>query len=226
MKSSRSRGKKELIHPIFLECRDRCDNEFWKSLYEDMAYGKYPKQMYINQYQQIHSTNRALGFQYSFKDKTVDEMVHDIQELLLSHTNIISNEEINLKKSSMLPFKKDQWSHWKDIKKKYVKDILLMDYCIDIKRQVHFSSGEISYLYDLLNYFITHGQISEIIMENSKIKSIEGVEIRNDSNLVYIYCDPPKEESHYPIPDIVSHYCKRHLLRTAKWIQDHKKNES
>ena len=102
---SNARGKRELLHPIFLECRDQCENDFWKSLYEDMAYGKYPKQMYINQHQQIQSTNRSSAFQYSFKSKTVEEMVHDIQELLLTHTNLISNEEINTKKTNSMPLK-------------------------------------------------------------------------------------------------------------------------
>ena len=225
MKSSKNRGKRELVHPIFLECRDRCDNEFWKSLYEDMAYGKYPKQMYINQHQQIQSTNRSMSFQYSFKDKTVDEMVHDIQELLLAHTNLISNEEINQKKTNSLPYKKDNWASWKDIKKKYIRDILLMDYCIEIKKKLHFTSGEISYLYIILNHMLSHGQLYEVNIIDNKIESIEGVDLRIEDQLIYIYCDPPREDLLYPIPDMMSHYCKRHLLRIAKLAQDAKKNE-
>lgn len=220
---SRSRGKKELLHPIFLECRDKTDNEFWKSLYEDMAYGKYPKQIYINQNQQINSTNRSNSFQYDFKDKTVDEMVIEIQELLLMHTNLISNDEINIKKTSNIQYKKDTWTNWKDIKKKYIRDILLMDYCLEIKRLLSFTSNETIYLYERLSNLILYGQLSVIHLDNNKIVSIDGVDIHQDTNCIIITCDTYKEELSFPIPDMMSHYCKRYLLRTSKIITDFNK---
>jgi hypothetical protein len=220
---SRSRGKKELLHPIFLECRDKTDNEFWKSLYEDMAYGKYPKQIYINQNQQINSTNRSNSFQYDFKDKTVDEMVIEIQELLLTHTNLISNDEINIKKTSNIQYKKDTWTNWKDIKKKYIRDVLLMDYCLEIKRLLTFSSNETIYLYERLSNLILYGQLSTVHLDNNKIVAIDGVDIHQDTNCIIITCDTYKEELSFPIPDMMSHYCKRYLLRTSKFITDFNK---
>ena len=221
--SSRSRGKKELLHPIFLECRDKTDNEFWKSLYEDMAYGKYPKQLYITQNQQINSTNRAQSFHYDFKDKTVDEMIVEIQELLLSHTNLISNDEINIKKTSNIQYKKDTWTNWKDIKKKYIRDILIMDYCLEIKRLLNFTTNEISYLYEIVTAMILNGQLSVIHMDHNKIVSIEGIELHQDTKFITITPDLTKEELSYPIPDMMGHYCKRYLLRTAKNLLDYKK---
>jgi hypothetical protein len=220
---ARSRGKKELLHPIFLECRDKTDNEFWKSLYEDMAYGKYPKQIYINQHQQINSTNRSNSFQYDFKDKSVDEMVIEIQELLLTHTNLISNDEINIKKTSNIQYKSDTWTNWKDIKKKYIRDILLMDYCLEMKRLLSFSSNETIYLYERLSNLILYGQLSTVHLDNNKIVSIDGVDVHQDTNCIIITCDTYKEELSFPIPDMMSHYCKRYLLRTSKFITDFNK---
>jgi hypothetical protein len=220
---SRSRGKKELLHPIFLECRDHTDNEFWKSLYEDMAYGKYPKQIYINQHQQIQSTNRNVSFQYTFKNKSVEEILTDLQDFLLENTNLISNEEIDVKKTNALPYKKDVWVNWKDIKKKYIRDILLMDYCIEIKRIVQFHYSETSYLYELLNNLVSQGRLYEVHMENNKIKSIDGIEIKPELQMIYIYCDKPEEDHQHMIPDMMSHYCKRFLLRHAKIMEESKK---
>lgn len=226
MKSSRSRGKKELLHPIFLECRDQTDNEFWKSLYEDMAYGKYPKQIYINQHQQIHSTNRALSFQYSFKNKSAEEILVDLQDFLLENTTLISNKEIDQKKSEIIQYKKDTWTSWKEIKKKYIRDILLMDYCIKIKGLLQFQYSEITHLYELVNHLLTQGRLYDVQMEDNKITSITGLDIRPDINMIYIYCDTIEEESSYLIPDMMSHYCKRFLLRHAKIIEDSKKMNS
>jgi hypothetical protein len=219
---SRIKGKRELIHPIFLECRDRCDNDFWKLIFEDIAYGRYPKQFYINQNQQINSTSRINQFTYSFRDKTVNEMVHEIQELLLQHTNLISNEEIDIKKNNIIPFKKDVWESWKDIKKKYIKDILIMDYCIEIKKTMSLSLNETTHLYIILNNLITFGYLYEVQLDNYKIISINGVSVLPHLNVIYINYDYSKEDVMYPIPDNVSHYSKKHLLRTTKLINQTK----
>jgi hypothetical protein len=219
---SRIKGKRELIHPIFLECRDRCDNDFWKMIFEDMAYGKYSKQFYINQHQQINSTSRVNAFTYCYRDKTIDEMVIEIQEILLHYTNLISNEEIDIKKTNILPFKKDVWENWKDIKKKYIKDILIMDYCIDIKKSMSLSVNEMTHLYIILNNLITFGYLTEVTLENYKITSIQGVSVLPQFNVIYIDYDYSKEDSMYPIPDNVSHYSKKHLLRTTKLLNQFK----
>jgi hypothetical protein len=43
---------------------------------------------------------------------------------------------MDVKKLENEKYKKDTWNHWKDVKKKYIRDILLMEYCIGIKQQL------------------------------------------------------------------------------------------
>jgi len=211
--TSRNRGKKELIHPIFLECKERVENIFWKSLFEEFAYGKYPKQLYVNHQQQIQSTNRANFFQYSFKDKTIDEMIPEIQELLLTHTSLISNEEITQKKTEHIKFKEEKLTSWKDIKKKFIREMLLMDYCIQLKNDHKLTTDIIYNLYTLLLY----SNVSEVHMENNKISHIPGIFYDAVLKVFTVQRESDdKMDSTIECPDMVSHYCKRYLLRLAK----------
>ena len=210
---SKIRGKKELIHPIFLECKEKVENSFWKSLFEEFAYGKYPKQLYVNQQQQIQSTNRNNFFQYSFKDKTIDEMIPEIQELLLTHTSLISNEEIIQKKNDHIKFKEEKITSWKDIKKKFIKEMFLMDYCIQLKQDHKLSTYTIYNLYTLLRY----SNVSDVQIENNKIIHIPGIFYDAKSNTFSMMRETDdKVDSTIECPDMVTHYCKRYLIRLAK----------
>ena len=40
--------KKDIIYPIFIECLNFCENKFWLSIFEDLAYGKSPHGTFIH----------------------------------------------------------------------------------------------------------------------------------------------------------------------------------
>jgi hypothetical protein len=213
MTARSNRGKKELLHPVFLECRDYVDNQFWKSLFEEFAYGKYPKQLYITQQHTIQSTNRTNTFHYSFKGKSVPEMIPEIQDLLIKHTSLISSEEILVKKNDQLQYKQDTWASWKDIKKKYIKEILLMDYCTVIRNDYKLPMECIISLFQLLNY----SNLQEVYMEDNKIVHIPGIVYDSDTRMFTIKNEyDEKLESLIEIPDHITNHCKRYLLRMVK----------
>ena len=219
MKSSR--GKKEIIFPIFLECKEQIDNPFWKSLFEDFAYGKYPKQLYITNYQQIQSSSRVNFFQYCFKNKTPAEMVVDIQELLLQHTNIISNEEVVKKKSELVHFKTNTWKQWKDIKKKFIRTILIMDYCIELKEKYKFSQTLCIQLYHKIMNMVINGEIQDIELRQNKIYHIPGLTITEESFELPIQYES-KSENLYEYHDFITNYTKRYLIRFSKLVKEYK----
>jgi hypothetical protein len=215
------RKKKELLHPIFLECKKQVTNAFWKSLFEEFAYGKYPKQLYITQNQQIQSTNRNQFFQYSFKDKSIDQIIIDIQDLLMLHTNLISEEEIQLKKNEHTKFKEEQWTSWKDIKKKYIKDILLMEFCMSFRALHKFTTEQCIIAYrDLLSYLTYHSDTLDIQLKGNQIDHIDGMVICKETQKINFPESVERQELIHPAPDIVTHYCKRYLLRSAKFLNE------
>jgi hypothetical protein len=215
-----TRKKKELLHPIFLECKKHVVNPFWKSLFEEFAYGKYPKQLYITQSQNIQSTSRTQSFHYSFADKPIEQIIPDIQELLMTHTNLISDEEVELKKSDHLKFKQDAWVNWKDIKKKYVRDILIMEYCMSL-RHLKFTQEQCSNAYKkILLYTVYYPELLGFHLEEGRISRINGITINTEQLTIEYPPIEPKPELLYEVPDMITNYCKRTLLRTSKFINE------
>lgn len=220
MKSARNRGKKELLHPIFLECRDVCESEYWKGVFEDFAYGKYPKQIYISNHS-IQSSNRKKFFTYSFRNKLPPQICKDSIELLTVHTDLISGEEIKQKKDHNEPFKKDVWACWKDIRKKYIKDTLLMEFCLRLRKDLSLSYKKTIHLYQKISSTVYTGQFTEIHIDNGTISSIDGLSFDEETQkFLFEELNEPKAEQIYATDDYVHHYCRRYMLRAVKLNQE------
>jgi hypothetical protein len=216
---SKSRGKRELIHPVFLECQERCDSEYWKGVLEDLAFGKYPKQIYISNYT-IQSSNRKKSFSYSFRHKPVDEILRETIDLLTLHTDLISGEEVKKKRDGNEPFKKDTWTCWKDIKKKYIKDMLLMEFCLRLKKDLSLPYKKAVDLYHKISAHVYTGQYAEIQMDNGVISCIEGLGFDEVHRTIVWETGEPKPEQVYAADDFIHHYCRRYILRCAKSNND------
>lgn len=216
MKSIRNRGKRDVAHPIFLECKAICGNEYWKNVFEDLAYGKYPKQIYISN-QTIQSSNRKKPFSFIMKDKSAKEVMENTIDILTSFTDLISSEEIKKKKDGNDLQKKDVWYQWKDIKRKYIKDVLLMNYCLELKKTFNLTSKITTCLYQGLIYRIYSGQILDIVMKDGKIESIPALTINPITKAIsYEEECEAKSEQMYEMEDYLHHYCRRYLMRLAK----------
>lgn len=216
MKAVRNRGKKELLHPIFLECRDHCPSEYWKGVFEDLAHGKYPKQIFISSHS-IQSSNRKKPFSYLYRGRTVAEICRDTIDLLMQHTDLISGEEIKQKKDNNEPYKRDAFECWKDIKKKYIKDTLLMEFALRLKRDLTLSYRRTIQLYQTLALKVYTGQLTEIHMENGVITHIDGFEYDQETQTFqFDESVELKPEQVYAAQDYVHHYCRRYLLRAVK----------
>jgi len=213
---SKTRGKRELMHPVFLECQARCESEYWKGIFEDFAFGKYPKQVYVSN-QTIQSANRRKYFSYSFRNKPVEEMCRDVIELLTLHTDLMSGEDVKKKKDGNEPFKKDSWTCWRDIKKKYVKDALLMEFCLRLKRELGLPYKKTVALYHKVSAFVYTGQCAEVNMSGGVISSIDGMAF-DELHRAFVWDDDnePKVEQVHAAHDYIHHYCRRYLLRAAK----------
>jgi hypothetical protein len=137
-------------------------------------------------------------------------------ELLSNHTDLISNDEIKKKKDSNEQYKKDIWFQWKDIKRKHIKDILLMDYCMDLRKEYGWTMKKTSSVYQALTLRIYGGQLTEIRMHDQKILSIVGMEITEEGEVVFDKENEFRAEQIYPMEDYVYHYCKRYISKNSK----------
>jgi hypothetical protein len=216
MKSSRSRGKRDVVNPIFLQCKEFCPNEYWKGVFDDLAYGKYPKQMYVSG-GYIQSANRKkTSFFYHIKDKPLPRLTEEVIDLLTHHTDLISSDEIQKKKNFNEQYKRDGWAQWKDIKRKYVKDVLLMEFCLDLRKDYSWSLKKATDVFQALSLRIYGGQLTDIKMCNRRIVSITGFEVTPDGQPVYDSTNEFRAEQVYPLEDYIYNYCKRYVNRCSR----------
>lgn len=199
--STRIRGKKELLYPIFEKCSNIVTDEYWKSFYEDLSFGKTPKCLYISN-DTIYTTNKKKSFTYSFVNKDEHVIVKELHTLILQNTNLCSNRDLKKKKADIETTRKkiektNKITKFSMIKSKNTKELLISNFVIDMKYKYNLSWAQSQLLLSTISIaFICKNLISQdVIYENNKIKSINGLrfyitddgignfKLLNDSNL-------------------------------------------
>jgi hypothetical protein len=173
--------KKDILYPIFLECIQFCENNFWINLFEDLSYGKCPYGTYIHK--NFFSCNyKNKEFSYKIDNVSSKNLYENIFSLLVNKIGILSDEE---RKSKLLDFfnidftlDENKYEKWSLIKKKNVKDSLLDRFLINMKYDFELSDIQIKKLQKIINLGLIFKTIShkDIIMKNGEIESIHGFE--------------------------------------------------
>lgn len=120
-----------LKYPIFLKISYFADGEFWKRLFENMAYNKPPLCVYLRLNPDVKSElsiiyhHKKRGFIYYIHDQYPKQMYEDIRSLLINNVKIQSVKD-KLNDSSSLVF-----SSWNNLKKTFIKNHLVIKYVIE-----------------------------------------------------------------------------------------------
>ena len=170
--------KREIIYSIFLECSDLCKDTYWKNIFEDLAYGQTPYGTYISKgFFCCNYKNKE--FSYKIEKKDTKKLFEDICALckkigLLSHDDKIQ-KKIDFK--NIENDIKDDRQKWCNIRKKNLKDFLIENYVIRMKKQYNLDIMQSKYL----NYLIFLAMIFKIIgmkdieYEDGEIRNIKGI---------------------------------------------------
>jgi len=194
--STRVRGKKELHYPVFHECAELVADEYWKSFFEDLGYGKYPKGLYISN-ETICSTNKRKAFTYCFTEKSAREIAKELHELILENTNLYSSRDLKKKKIDMELAKKEiekvkKVDRFSMIKSKVVREMLIINFVIKMKYKYNLTWQQSKLLLSTISVaFLCKNIVSaDVVYSNSEIKSINGLsfsdgdfQLLNASNL-------------------------------------------
>jgi len=202
--------KREIIYSIFLECSDFCTDNYWKNIFEDLAYGQAPYGTYISKgFFCCNYKNKE--FSYKIEKKDARKLFEDICGLckkigLLSHDDKIQ-KKIDFK--NIENDIKDDRQKWCNIRKKNLKDFLIENYVIRMKHQYNLDNNQSKYL----NYLIFLSMIFKIIgmkdieYEDGEIKNIKGISF-TDRNIIF-----EKELYHYDLRKCI-------LIDDKKFISD------
>lgn len=169
--------KREIIYPFFIECCKFTNDIFWKSIYEDLAYGITPYGTYINK-DFLTCNYKDKEFIYKIQKKDPKELYNDIYNLFKNKLSLMSRNEIIKKKNDISISQEQTYEEWSDIKKKNLKEVLIEKYAINMSNKHNLTIVQTKYLMSLifLSFVFKIITANDIIMKNGKIESINGIE--------------------------------------------------
>ena len=171
---------KEIIYPVFFECCEFAKDNFWKNIFEDLAYGKTPYGTYINK-DFLCCSYKNKEFSYKIERKDSKTIYDDIYNLLTNKLGILSRKE---KVKKLVAFHKTETrikelrQEWGNIRKKNIKDLLVEKYVIDMKNKHSLTIKQAKYLLSVLFMAIVFKVITskDIEYSDGKIQNIDGIE--------------------------------------------------
>lgn len=182
------RFKKTIVYPIFTKCAEHCKDDFWKQLFEDLAFSKTPKNIAILS-QQIVCTNgkkscSKLCQSYDFSQKTSTQIYEELIPFLQNNSSIFSIKDLKRKKKVIQDLKKElqeqRSQKWQQIKNNNLKKILILDFVIEMKNKYNWdwNNGK-NFLNYLLIYLKKQGSSKKIDIIDGRISTIEGLSVDN-----------------------------------------------
>lgn len=171
--------KRDLLYPLFLYLTPSVSDYFWRNVFEDLSYGICPYGTYIRD-GTIYCNIKDKHFSYSFSDKPIDEVIATIIHLFKTKLSISPTTEYVIEHEMMeKALDLFQYKHWKEIKKKNIKDILLTNYILSQRETANLSLFKTQQLATQLQLGFMFKLISndDIVYDAScgKIKYINGL---------------------------------------------------
>ena len=177
----------KLLYPIFLDCCKYTDDNFWKFIFEDLAYGKSPYGTYITK-NFLCCNYKGKEFSYKIdlnKDSKIlyDEIfniLHNKFGLLSQKDKLKCRKIFNLQQN--FTNDKDDWS---SLRKKNIKIILIEKFVINKKKKHKLSFRQTRKLFSTILIGLIFKTISKehIDYSNGDIQSIEGINFK-DSKII------------------------------------------
>lgn len=170
-----------VTYPIFLKCCQYLSDPFWIYLFEDMAYGKCPYGIILKD-QCIYSVLKNREFTYSLRqpEKEISVMCEELCEIFSSKLHLLSQKDQfryrNECQDYVTNYMKNM-SHWNDIRKKNLKDLLLEQYSLKQKEKYQYSYAFTRKLFAIVFIGIQFKTIlsKNIHYRNRAITKVDGI---------------------------------------------------
>jgi len=177
--------KKELIYPTLLECCHYTENDdFWKYVFEDLAYGKAPYGTYVS-HDYLCCKTKDREFSYKIDNSKDPKVLYDeIYNILFNKANIFSKLDLELKKQYFRSVENNiqeiRSSSWSAIKKKNIKESLIEDFVLDMKTKNNLTIIQSRRLLSFILLGIIFKLITsrDIKYNNGHIENIEGISFK------------------------------------------------
>lgn len=170
-----------LVYPCFLSCTEYTEDEYWKNIFEDLAFAITPQGAYISKHYIISNTkNKEFVYKINI-DLDPETIFIDIYNLFSEKLGIKSVQEIEDYKNS-IDSSELVFNSWNSIKKKSIRDSIILDYVTKKSDEYNLSRAKAKELLNTINLGILLKFISNkhIHYDDNEIKDIEGFEFKQD----------------------------------------------
>lgn len=182
MSKDKIKKQKDVVYPIFQECCKHFKDEFWIKLFDDLSRSKCPKGVLIYN-GVISSTYKRNGFSFNFSEQSADTIIKELPNLLKNSVHIYSNKDIinkeadiNIADSEYMNAK--ETDDWKKVKNRRMKENLITNYCLAMKKKYKLKYKETKHLYDLIKeslFDLKTQKSDDVEMKNGEISKIEDI---------------------------------------------------
>lgn len=168
--------RKDILYPLFLKYSTKIDDSFWKYVYEEMAYGKHPYGIYV---QNDYICCFLKGKEFSYKmDENNPNQEEEIHTLLKNKAGILSEKEKIQNKNAFLNENRTNNS----LNKKCIRDTLLENYILckseDYNINIDKCRKVISFL--LVGFLFKLITLKDVQFNEKYIKNIKGLEFEDN----------------------------------------------
>lgn len=171
--------KPELIYPFFIECCKYASDRYWKSIFEDLAYGITPYGTYINK-DFLTCNYKDKEFVYKIQKKNPKDIYNELYYIFKTKLSLMSREEIIQKKDDINNNLEDinTYDDWASIKKKNLKEVMIERFVIEVKSKYNLTTKQsknlvsIIFLGFVFKVFIS----SDVKVKEGKIECINGLD--------------------------------------------------
>jgi len=195
-----------IIHPILLEFIHHVEDDYWKLLYEDMAFGKFPSGVYI-QKNFFCCFHKGKEFSVELKPNNFSVFTQ-IHSLLSTNMGIKSEKEKSKFKDTIIENQKV-----KD-PKRLIKDVTLTSFIIKKGEQYKLPDNIIRKIFSLfiLGFMFKTLLVKDVVFNGNEIHSIKGFaftdkKVRINKNIlelrrnqIHLDYDTPKVEANVLTP--------------------------
>jgi hypothetical protein len=181
--TERRKRVKEIQYPLLNEAAGHLKDEFWKNLFMDMARGKHPRKLHIDD-KSVNCTKKN-SFTYMYRDKSPVEIATELKQHISKALCIYSSKDMQDKEEQKSAINNEfdlacTEDSWKKIKSKKMREYLISKYVLENKERHSLSWDKTRLLYNMIldafYFFHTHKSV-DVQMEDSVITNIEDFQI-------------------------------------------------
>ena len=219
----------KIVYPLFEECQTLTTDPFWKEVFGNFAIGRFPAEL---RYDQTHH-NIILRVDkkpevIAIPDHSVTETFKILMTVLKTRVGMRSTRDLKLQKEEMADLASVSAAKmdcpWKKLQPRSLKEHLIMEYLLGLKKRHSLTSAEMKNLVSLVQLAIQFRSIppENIVYENREVRDIKGLEFNPKTRS---FTTPPEKSAALTSEKVavqnkmytgVDKFLKEDKLRSAK----------